>query len=792
MTTNIPSSLPMETPSNLQRQFLLEQEAISCGRQRLQDSLTKLEEKSYASASVYGVASIREALPYLMEHIEITFAKLKNGQAGKFFKPIAEHINELEPLAIATILLKIVFDKVFTFDRNADLIVPMMTAIGGALESECKFRWYKREHPTIMGYIERVYFHEVTGTQQKLKIASEKFGERNIRWNAWSTKTKISLGRWGLTAVMESTGWFTVDKRKTRRKKYEYRVVATDDFNNKRNELIKTAELFSGIPWPMLVEPDDWGYDEEGNIIYGGYLTNSMMKGHELTRRGNPTIKHGDTPLAFINKLQKVKYRVNSHVLRTAEYLKEKERVVGKFIPISPAFKPPRPPDAEEDAMKNLLWRRAMAEAHTADRINFKRSVRTRTQLEAAEKFKDDEFYLCWSFDYRGRAYPIQAFLTPQDTDFGKSLLRFADESLVTETADTWLAFQVATTFGLDKAPIIERLQWVDGHRDLITRIATDPILHLSDWENVEEPWQFMAACHEYYHCCIACDKDTTGLMVAVDATCSGLQILAGLAKDQSTAELVNVVPSKQPSDAYKAVAEKAKEFLPSYMHPWMTRAVCKRTVMTIPYNATKDSSRKYIREALKEANVEVQQDELTQIVNAVYNSMDCIVPGPMQVMRWIKKSVGEYIRNGGKYIEWETPSGFIVNQKRDVIETERMELQLLGRTSVRIPNGKQTPCPKRHRSSTAPNFIHSIDAAILHRSFTQFDEPFTVIHDSVLCRAGDMGTLNQLVRETYSNIFTEDCWLTKFAQTVNASEPPPIVGTLDPEVVSNSIYFFC
>ena len=171
---------------------------------------------------------------------------------------------------------------------------------------------------------------------------------------------------------------------------------------------------------------------------------------------------------------------------------------------------------------------------------------------------------------------------------------------------------------------------------------------------------------------------------------------------------------------------------------------------------------------------------------------MDCIVPGPMQVMRWIKKSVGEYIRSGAKYIEWETPSGFIVNQVRDFIETERMELQLLGRTSIRLPNGKRTACPKRHKSSTAPNFIHSIDAAILHRSFTQFDEPFTVIHDSVLCRAGDMATLNQLVRETYANIFTEEDWLTKFAQTVNASDPPPIVGTLNPEVVSNSTYFFC
>jgi len=54
------------------------------------------------------------------------------------------------------------------------------------------------------------------------------------------------------------------------------------------------------------------------------------------------------------------------------------------------------------------------------------------------------------------------------------------------------------------------------------------------------------------------------------------------------------------------------------------------------------------------------------------------------------------------------------------------------------------------------------------------------------------MGTLNRLVRETYTNIFSEKCWLSEFAETINASEPPPIVGTLDPKVVSNSTYFFC
>ena len=785
--------------NNLQlpRQFALEAEAIACGKQRLQESTRKLEQKSYASASVYGVASIREALPVLVKKIEDTKWKIKNGQNGKFYQPIAKYLDEIEPLAIATIILKVTFDRVFTAPdtKAADKLTPILDSIGSALEAECKFRWYNREHPEFMEYLNRVYFHEACGTQQKETIASQKFGERDIRWDRWPTKTKISLGRWGLVSLIETTGWFEISKKRSSIKRHIYRVVPTDLFKSKREELIKSAELFAGIPWPMLITPDEWDYDVNGGIIYGGYITNRMMRGHQLTRRGNPTIIHGKVPMAFLNKLQNVKYRVSTVVLDTALVLKKLKRSVGKFIPITEAYKPPRPPDADEDSEKSLAWRRAMAEAYNTDRINFKRSVRTRTQLEAAEKFRYEEYYyLPWSFDYRGRAYPIPAFLTPQDTDFGKSLIRFADESPLTKDAEKWLSFQVATTAGLDKDTMSDRLKWVEDNKDLITRVALDPIDNLPDWEKVEEPWQFMAACHEHYHCCIKRDKKTTGLMVAVDATCSGLQILAGLAKDKSTAELVNVAPADKPSDAYKAVATEAKKYLPEYMHPWMVRKTTKRTVMTIPYNSTKDSSRAYIRESLKEQGIEPTTEELTQVVNAVYQSMDAIVPGPMRVMRWIKKHVGEYIKNGAEVVEWVTPSGFIVNQRRDNIETERMELQLLGRVSIRVPkpNGEIVASPRKHKLSTAPNYIHSLDASLLHRSFQQFNGPFTVIHDSVLTRATDMGTLNELVRKTYKEIFTSDCWLTRFGEAINASEPPPIVGTLDPEVVEKSTYFFC
>ena len=776
----------MATPSEIQQQIELEREALSCGKEKLHASLQRLQEKSYASASVYGTASISSALPSVMKDIDTCRAKLRKGQAGQYYRPVAEHLDNLESLAIATIGLKMTFDLVFSMKRDADILPTIIVSIGTSLEHECRFRWYKENHPELMKYIEDKYYHESCGTHQKTSIASVIFNRHDIVWPSWHVKTRAALGGWVLDRVMGTTGWFT-KLTETRGRRSVCRVVPTPEFMEIREQLINTAEMFSGIPWPMLVEPNDWT-----NERAGGYLTNELMRGHELTRRGKGAVKHGDIPLKFLNKLQKVKYRVNHHVLEVAQHFKKRGIKVGKFIPISEAFKPPKPPDIDDNAEARQAWKRMMAEAYNADRMNFKRSVRTRTQLEAAEKFKDKEYYLCWSFDYRGRTYPICAYLSPQDTDFGKSLIRFADESFVTPESESWLAFQVATTFGLDKAPMAERLEWVRENHDLITKVATDPIDNLPEWEEVEEPWQFMAACHEYYHCCILCDKQTTGLMVAVDATCSGLQILAGLAKDQSTASLVNVCPGDRPSDAYKAVAEEAKKYLPAELHPWMTRKTTKRTVMTIPYNATRSSSWGYIREALIEQGFEPEKSQVSEVVSAVYQSMDAIVPGPMRVMRWIKAHVGQYIRSGATEVEWTTPSGFVVNQQRNKRETERLKLQLLGTTQVTLSVGDGDPCPNRHKSSTAPNLIHSLDASILHETFQRFNGPFTVIHDSVLCRATDMGTLNQLVRETYTDIFTRDCWLSKFGEAINAAEPPPIVGTLDPEVVEDSTYFFC
>ena len=414
--------------------------------------------------------------------------------------------------------------------------------------------------------------------------------------------------------------------------------------------------------------------------------------------------------------------------------------------------------------------------------------------MEAVKRFKNvPKFYIPWSFDYRGRAYPIPAFLTPQDTDFGKSLLVFAEGSYTTEESDDWLAFQVATTYGLDKAPMTERIEWAKNNHELFTLIAQNPIDNLHLWENVEEPWQFLAAVEEYYHCVVVADRQFTRLMVATDATCSGLQILAGLARDKSTARLVNVLPGTEPQDAYKVVSEVATPNCPKSIQPYMDRKVVKRVVMTVPYNAKPYSNRGYIRDALAEKGVEISKEDLTATVKAVRDAMNVVVPGPMAVMTWIEQEVAAAIKAGKEYLEWTTPSGFVVHQKLNKKKIESLQLQLLGACRMQVAVGDTDEVDiNHHKNATAPNLIHSLDASLLHLSVPRFDAPIALIHDSVLCRATDMSTLSSIVRETYMHLFAEHDYLRDFAQQIGAETEPPIIGDLEPESVIESTYFFC
>ena len=767
----------------------LEREQIRQGLKQLHDNQRKLEDKEYASASVYGVASIEQLLPLVVERIQSTNDRIRERKTGRAFKEIIHYLADIEPEAAAAIACKVTFDKVFSNKPKANKVQNVTDAIGQAVENECMMRHYERKVPGLLHTLKENYFHRSIGTHQKVKVITTLMHRYDVpHWKCWGIANRIKLGGWLLDCIIESSGWFTKELRREGRKTHTY-IIPSTHFLSIKEEVMATAELFSPLAWPMLIEPNDWTNERQG-----GYLLNEVMRGYDMVRRGNTRLIQGETPINFLNKIQKVGYMLNPFIVGVAETLLERGQQVGKFVPIVELPLPPKPVDIAENKEARHDYNRKAAEVHNTNAQAFQRSCRTRMTMNAVKVFKDKEkFFIPWSFDYRGRAYPIPAFLTPQDTDFGKSLLKFHEQSFMTPEAEDWLAFQVATTYGKDKDTIQDRIAWTLSNHQLITSIATDPLRYLHEWEVADEPWTFLAACDEYYHCIIKCDRHHTNLPVAVDATCSGLQILAGLARDASTAALVNVLPSDKPQDAYKVIAEQAEPHVPECIRPHMDRKTTKRTVMTVPYNAKPFSNRGYIREALKEKGVEVEKDDLTATVKAVRDAMNVIVPGPMKVMKWIESEVAAAIDRGASELQWVTPSGFVVTQKLMKKKVQEIELQLLGRCHIKVATEDDDKVDRaHHKNATAPNLIHSLDASLLHLSALRFNAPISLIHDSVLCRATDMSVLSTIVRETYMHLFAEHDYLTTFAHHIGAETEPPIIDTLKPAKVIDSTYFFC
>ncbi|MHA1138535.1 MAG: DNA-directed RNA polymerase, partial [Candidatus Thorarchaeota archaeon] len=483
------------TEAQIEEQLEWERHAKAQGLSRLHQQTAKLEKQDYASASVYGIASIDCIMPRVIAEIERTTSRIHHGQAGVHFKEIQEYLADVEAMACAAIALKVIFDKVFTIKDDANTYAKICEAIGTAVEQECQMRWYEREVPGLLHKLKEIYWHESKGTPQKFSVMRLMMNRNGIIWHKWAPDVRTRLGGWLLDCVCNVSGWFEPLMMYQGKKKQKL-IVPSAAFMDAKDEIMANAEMFAPLAWPMLVPPRDWSNEKAG-----GYYLNEIMLGHDMVRKVNRPSIQGETPIEFLNKIQGVAYRLNPFIVEVAETLFKQGIAVGKFIPIVEMPLPPKPVDIADNKESRQGYKRAAAQVMDVNAQAFKKSCRTRMTMDAVQKYKHRERWYCpWSFDYRGRAYPIPAFLTPQDTDFGKSLLQFADGAFITNDCVEWLKFQVATTYGLDKAPIQERLEWVDNNEAHITRVALDPIGNIGDWEGVEEPWLFLAACEEYYY----------------------------------------------------------------------------------------------------------------------------------------------------------------------------------------------------------------------------------------------------------------------------------------------------
>ena len=137
----------MPTPAEIDEQVTLERKQIKQGLEKLKDNTIKLQDKSYASATVYGVSSITELIPLVVDQINDTNHRIKKGKTGVAFAEIRQFLADIEPSAAAAIACKVTFDKVFSSKPKSNQLQNVTDSIGKAIEDECMIRHYERSVP---------------------------------------------------------------------------------------------------------------------------------------------------------------------------------------------------------------------------------------------------------------------------------------------------------------------------------------------------------------------------------------------------------------------------------------------------------------------------------------------------------------------------------------------------------------------------------------------------------------------------------------------------------------------
>lgn len=138
-------------------------------------------------------------------------------------------------------------------------------------------------------------------------------------------------------------------------------------------------------------------------------------------------------------------------------------------------------------------------------------------------------------------------------------------------TARQYLAIDIANSYGLDKKDWSERLAWFsehEGHLKEMLPKAADPAMYYAG----VQAWEMVKA------------GQPIGYPISLDATSSGLQLLAVLTGDRSAAELCNVVNTGHREDAYTGVYQRMLAKLGEGAK--IKREDTKRAIMTSLYGS--------------------------------------------------------------------------------------------------------------------------------------------------------------------------------------------------------------
>lgn len=288
-----------------------------------------------------------------------------------------------------------------------------------------------------------------------------------------------------------------------------------------------------------------------------------------------------------------------------------------------------------------------------------------------------------------------------------------------TFTGIQYVKIDIANQFGLDRLPWKERLWWVDDNRPDLPALA----------KNAKHELGYMKALR-------ALDKGERGIetnhIMGLDATASGLQIMAAMSGCHNSAKAVNLIDTGQRECIYSSVAQH----MSTRMNLEVTRDMVKRPVMTFFYGS--------------EAVPQQIFGEGTDALAVFYKVLATTLRGPYELMQLIQEF---WDSKAEKYV-WAMPDGHVCHVP--VTSTIDKPIEIDEANHLRFTYRAEVMAPQVKGKSLAANIVHSVDAYICRRMVLKANEAgvyLSPIHDCFYTHPNHMNKVRQWYVELMAEV---------------------------------------
>lgn len=287
-----------------------------------------------------------------------------------------------------------------------------------------------------------------------------------------------------------------------------------------------------------------------------------------------------------------------------------------------------------------------------------------------------------------------------------------------TFTALQYLKIDIANSYGHDKLTWNQRIEWFDENEDRMGELMP----------KAKEPAMFYAGCKAYID---AMSGVPSGYMISLDATSSGLQLLAALTGCRKSAELCNVVPyvfgdeaETQRRDGYTVIYQMMLALIEE--EGKIERDGVKEAIMTALYSS-KAVPKKIFGEGA--------------LLDVFYGVMGEAAPGAWE----LNEAMLTFWNNEALSHDWVLPDNFHVKVK--VMDSIKETVHFLNQPFDVFHRVNQ---PMEEGRSLGANSIHSIDGMICREmgrrcdyNVTQVNKLYDLLSDGEATYGQNTGTEN-------------------------------------------------